>query len=390
MRPKATSARTPPIASDSSPRSRGDPPEARPRETDPEVHERHADKPRLARGGIHRAERHGARGRHGESVEGEQVRGDRVQALGPDSQIVADGHGHAESTEGHEYRDRLERARPIDGVHDPLRRGHQERREREPVPAQPQQHARRGSQGHEEEHHGAALAGRAGQHRRRESAEDSEGRDAARLPSHGKRRGGGSDPDRQDDGEQLRHQVVDLSRDRHGDEQSRDAGRHARERSVRARLVLVEPDSQDRAARRSPRRPAPSEPLRRSSRSRYRGRTGRRVQEGRQVRRPRRAPVRPPDPRTPSCPPACGGWGCPSRRATRTARGAGRGGGARRGRGDSGRGLHTFGLRPTAPPAALVPAAAAPHAQASPSRRLACPGPRPDAPAARFSARSAP
>ena len=71
------------------------------------------------------------------------------------------------------------------------------------------------------------------------------GADAARLPADGKRRGGGPDADRQDHGEQLRHQVVDLRRNRHGHEQTRDARRDAGERCIRARLVLVEPEAED-------------------------------------------------------------------------------------------------------------------------------------------------
>ena len=257
-----------------------------------------------------------------------------MQALGPNPQVVADGHGHAESTEGNQYRDRLERARPIHRVRDPLRRGDHERREREPVPAQPQQHAGRGGQRHEEEDHRAAVARDAGQHRRREGAEDAERRDAARLPADRQRRGDRPDADRQDHREQLRHQVVDLRRDRHGHEQTRDARRDAGERCIRARLVLVQPDAEDQQARRNPRHRAPCAPLRRSSRWRCRGRTGRRVRAGPQGHRPRRARVRPPDPRTPSCRPAGEGWGCSTRGAPRPAP-----------RCADGRGLRGLGLR---------------------------------------------
>ena len=144
-----------------------------------------------------------------------------------------------------------------------------------------------------------AVAHDVGENRCTQPAEDAQRGDPARLPADRECGRDRSDPDGEEDREQLRHELVHLCRDRDGHEQARDAGRDGGEGGVGTRLGLVEPhagpSSPPQTAAAIQRRGRP----RLSSRSRSRVRTERRCRAARRRRPPRRAGDRPRDPRGP-------------------------------------------------------------------------------------------
>ena len=179
--------------------------------------------------------------RQHERVEREQqVRGvvDRLRA---GAQLEADGGDDAEAAEREQGDEDLGRARRLDHEPgDPLRRGEDEGREREPGPALPEHHADRRGGGDEQERGGRGAELGADEHRRRHGAEDAQAGDALRA-SQRMARIVAVDATREREREPGRggDELVALDRDHDAGEQPRDPGRGGRERAVGAAAALV-------------------------------------------------------------------------------------------------------------------------------------------------------
>jgi hypothetical protein len=158
--------------------------------------------------------------------------------------VVPDRHRHAERSEPDQHGELFERRRSVDEERDPLRGRDRKRREREPVPALPHQHAGGRRERDEQDEHGAAVPGDAGENGRAKRTEDAERRDAARLPAERQRGRDHAHADREQHRQQLRNDLVHLRSHGDRDEQSGDARGDRGEGGVGARLRLMQPHAE--------------------------------------------------------------------------------------------------------------------------------------------------
>ncbi len=167
----------------------------------------------------------------------------RAQSRGRDAELVADRRDDEQEPEEHQHRQRENEVVPVLRPERELRRRQQERADREPAPALPQEHRDGGYEGDHHEPERSRRRAAVDEHRSGERAEDPERCDELRAPADCDRRPGGADETCDEQADLRRDDVLNRSRVGQRRVERRERGRDGGDRGIRLPPPLVQEQS---------------------------------------------------------------------------------------------------------------------------------------------------